>query len=461
MSQPPHIVLIHSDQHRFDCLAAHGHPLVNTPNLDRLAAEGADFQHAFTPSPICSPARACLLTGRWPTQHGCMSIPGTEIYRPIDDPNQPLLTRLLHDAGYRIAHIGKWHGETPHEPTAYGVDDFIPESQYDSWRRSQGIPDRQRTNAWFGEVDPHITPDQHRIAWGGQLACDHIERYHHSGQPFLVRWDPSEPHLPNMIPAAMADLYPPDTIDPWPSYADTLEGKPWIQAQQRRTWGVDHWTWEQHWAPMVSRYLADITLLDDHVGRVLDTLDRLGIADNTLVIYSTDHGDFCGGHGQVDKHFNMYDDVMRVPLIMRWPGRIEVGSQPHGFVSNELDVAATLCAAAGLDIPETFVGHNLVAQRGAQVPERDHIFAQYMGSQFGLYSQRMVRNADWKYIWNATDTDELYDLNTDPAELTNRIDDPTAAGVVKRLRECLAEWGQSIGDPLFNSFTLSQLRPRT
>lgn len=455
-SHRPNIVLIHSDQHRYDCVGAHGHPLLQTVNLDRLCHEGVDFSHAFTPAPICSPARASLLTGQWPTQHGCMSIPGSEIYRPIDDTAAPLLPCLLRDAGYRVAHLGKWHGETATDPSQWGIDDYVPEEAgYDQWRAEQGLPPRERQNGWFGEVDTHITAEQHRLAWGASHAERCIEEYHATGDPFFVRWDPSEPHLPNMIPPELESLYPAQAIDPWPSFNDTLEGKPWIQAQQRRTWEVDTWTWEQ-WAPMVSRYLSDITLLDRQIGRLLDTLDRLGIAENTLVIYTTDHGDLCGGHGMIDKHFVMYDDVVRVPLIMRWPEVLPRGEVCDDMVCHEIDLTATVCAAAGIDRPAGFVGHDLLPVIEKQTQRRDVVFSQYHGSQFGLYTQRMARGRRWKYVWNATAPDELYDTRDDPGELINRADDPTYVKEQAVLKRELREWMASIGDPMLNTFTSRQ-----
>ncbi len=453
----PNILLIHSDQHRYDCLAHHGHGQLRTPHLTRLAAEGVDFTHAFTPTPICSPARASLLTGRWPTQHGCLTIPSVDAYRPADA-DGPILWTLLHEAGYRQAHIGKFHGETPGPPTDYGVDRYAREEQdYAAWRRSQGMPPRPRHNGWFGEADPTTSPPQSRLAWGARLAVDAMTDFSAEGKPFFVRWDPSEPHLPNVIPDQIAGWYPPETIEPWPSFPDPLKDKPFIQRQQRRTWGVEGWTWEQ-WAPVVSRYLAEITLMDQSIATLLEALDRLGLAENTLVIYSTDHGDLCGGHGMMDKHFMMYDEVLRVPLVMRWPGVLPAGGVCDAFVSHELDLASTICRAAGVAAPDGFEGADLLPiARGDRPGPRQDIYSQYFGCQFGLYSTRMVRDRCWKYVWNAAAQDELYDLDADPAELTNRIDDPAAGGELARLRHRMIEWCESIDDPLLNPFTRPQL----
>ncbi len=449
------ILLIHSDQHRFDCVGVHGHPVIKTPVLDQLARDGADFTHAFTPSPICTPARASLLTGRWPTQHGVVSIPKTEIYRCVRE-DERLFWQELSDAGYQQALFGKWHNETPRDPSSYGVR-YLPESDYTAWRAGQGLAPQPNSNGWFGEVDPHILTEQHRLAWEAREVSACMESFAASKAPWMIRWDPSEPHLPNVIPAAIADMYPPETIPPWPSFADTLRDKPFIQSQQRRTWGVADWTWKE-WSLVVSRYLAEITLMDEQIGKVLATLDRLGLRDSTLVIYTTDHGDYCGGHGQMDKHFNMYDDVVRVPLIMRWPGMIPAGVRRDDFVSHEIDLARTVVTVATNTCPDSFQGVDLVpVAKGEQGTGRRDVFAQFQGAQFGLYSQRMLRDSRWKYVWNLTDVDELYDLEADPGELTNLASHPDYGNELSRLRRQLTAWLESISDPLLNEFTRVQL----
>jgi arylsulfatase A-like enzyme len=212
----------------------------------------------------------------------------------------------------------------------------------------------------------------------------------------------------------------------------------------------------------VSRYLGEITLLDHQIGRVLAELAMLGLAQDTLVVYTSDHGDMCGAHGMMDKHYVMYDDVVRVPLIMRWPGVIPAGQTSAAFVSSALDLAATFCAVAGIPAPATFMGQSLLplAINGRAENPRPDIFASYHGNQFGLYSQRMVRDGRWKFIWNPTAEDELYDLATDPAELHNRATDPAAAVELERLRERLLYWLLHTKDPLLNEWTQRQLAVR-
>lgn len=449
----PNILLIHADQHRQDCVGVNGHPLLQTPALDRLARQGVNFSHAFTPIPVCTPARASLLTGTWPARHGCIANAGTEVHPP-DRLELPTISGLLHDAGYTTGHVGKWHVLQNLGPTDFGVDDYIPEHGYRVWRSAQGLPPVPRTNGYFGEVDPAITPAQSALAWGADRTIDLLRRASAGDRPFLIRWDPSEPHLPNVVPEPYASLYPPASTPPWPSFPDPLHAKPFIQQQQRRTWGIDGWSWED-WAPIVGRYLGEIALLDAQVGRILDELDQLGMAHNTLVVYSSDHGDLCGGHGLIDKHYVMYDDLVRVPFLARWPGVMPTDTVCDAFICSALDLAYTVCAAAGVEPPATFAGVDLRDQLTR--PARADIFAVYYGNQMGLYSQRMVRNRRWKYVFNATAEDELYDLAHDPGEITNLAGCPEFAQVRQQMRLRLLAWMEQTQDQLLNEWIRRRL----
>lgn len=450
----PNILLILSDQHRYDCLGCHGHPLLRTPHLDALAATGTDFTDAYCPVPLCTPARASLMTGAWPTRHLCIANPDTEAPRPPLE-TLPMWSELLAQRGYGLDYIGKWHVDRQRDPTAFGFDRYVGEGAYGPYRDSIGRPITPPVSRWFGEADASIEPGQSRLAWGADRVITMLGERGGGDQPFLIRWDPSEPHLPNRVPEPYATMYPLGSIEPWPSFAETFEGKPFIQQQQLRTWGIDDWSWEQ-WAPIVQRYLGEITLMDHQIGRVLAELDRLGLADDTIVIYSSDHGDMCGGHRMIDKHFVMYDDVMRVPLIVRWPG--QTAGRSDAFVSNGLDLAATLVDAAGAQTPGTFQGVSLRPDAAGRIHTgRDDIYGMYHGNQFGLYSQRMLRDRRWKYIWNATAEDELYDLQSDPAELHNRATDPSCRQRLSDMRSRLVGWMERAEDRLLNPWTRSQL----
>jgi arylsulfatase A-like enzyme len=457
----PNILLIHSDQHRFDCVGINGHQQIKTPNLDRLANEGVNFTQAYTPTPICSPARASLVTGQWPTQHGCVNISHTESHH-CANLKSPALWQLINNAGYHVGMVGKFHQEVTGLPTDHGVDDWISEGQYNHWRETQNIPSQPRTQIFFGELDEHITSSQSRMAWEVDNVLALIDKYENdqANDAWFMRWDPSEPHLPNIIPAELANLYPTDSIKPWPGFPDDMANKPYSQKRCIDNWGIANWPWEK-WQPVVSRYLAEITLLDQQLGRILKTLENKSILDNTLIIYSTDHGDMCGGHGMIDKHFSMYDDIVRVPMMMRYPGQLKNETPTcDAFVIHEMDIAATLCTAAGVTCPDSYEGRDLVAVvNGDDHSPREDAFGMYQGAQQGLYSIRMVRDRDWKYVFHPTDRHELYHVSQDPGELVNLINEPSAKPELDRLRGRMIQWMESIGDPLLNPWMRSQLLP--
>ena len=448
----PNVLLIHSDQHRFDCVGANqpfvpAGPgrLVRTPNLDALASAGTNFTHAFTPIPLCTPARASLATGAWPSRHGSWVIPNTLGYRPAD-PVLPNLYRLTSDAGYRVAHVGKYHQELRGTPLDHGAAAFRPEEDYVEWRAERSLPPRPMTNGFWGEVDP-IGEDDGRITWGADHAIAEVRAAEEEGRPFLVRWDPSEPHLPNVVPEPWASMVDPNDVPPWPSFADDLEDKPIMQRLTRQRWGCDNWAWAD-WQPIVARYLGEVMLLDYHVGRVLRALDEGGLAEDTLVVYTTDHGDFCGGHGMADKHYAGYDDILRVPLIARWPGKLPAGATCDRFLAHEIDLAKTIANTALGTAPESFVGRDLLAEAAGEGEGREDIFVQYSGTQQGRCDQRYLRTRRWKYVYCPVSEDELYDLDADPGELTNRIDAPEHADTLRHLRERMTAWMEETGDKL-------------
>jgi len=449
MPTPPNILLIHTDQHRFDCVGANGHPLVQTPHLNQLAAEGIRFTHAFSPIPVCIPARNCLMYGQWSSEHLSIANWNTEAPRPARG-STPTVSECLCDADYYLAHAGKWHIHPDRGPLDFGYHDEFPDSDYTDWRESEGYSPRPATNGWQGEADKDIPHEASRLAWSARNVIALLESASTRNTPFFIHWETNEPHLPNIVPEPFASLYQPEHIPPWPSFPDPLTGKPYIQSQQQRTWEVDGWTWNE-WAPIVARYLGEISLLDSQIGLILNTLERLGLSQNTLVIYTPDHGDLCGGHGMVDKHYVLYDDIVRVPLIVRWPERILANRTSDDFVSNALDLATTLCDVAGTQVPESFRGRNLLPLfTDSGYKPRQDIFAAYHGNQFGLYSQRMVRSKRWKYIWNATAEDE-------PGEIQNRATDQSCREHLEFLRGRLIYWMEVTSDPLLNGWNRNQL----
>ena len=452
----PNILLIHSDQHRYDCLGVNGHPIVQTPHLDRLAREGVNFTSAYTPAPVCVPSRNSLQYGCWPTQHLAIANEGTEAPRPARE-GLTSFSQMLHEAGYYLACVGKWQVHPQRSPLEFGYDRYIPDAEYRTWRAAQHLPPVPHQNGFWGEVDPGIHPEQTALGWGASQVINLLVEQVNQEQPFFLRWDTNEPHLPSILPEPYYSQVAPETVPPWPSFPDPLVGKPYIQAQQRRSWHLEGWTWDQ-WAPLVARYLGVVSLLDAQVGRILETLQRLGLAENTMVVYSTDHGDLCGGHGLIDKHYVMYEDVTHVPLIIRWPGRAEAAIRCDAFVSHALDLALTFCEVAEAGVPSTFCGRSLLPLLAGQIDNgRQEIVSTYFGNQFGLYSQRMLRDRKHKYVWNLTAEDELYDLTQDPGELCNQAVNLKYRDVLSVLRHRLLMWMEETHDPLLNMWTRTQL----
>lgn len=455
------ILLIHSDQHRYDCIRAHGLRDLKTPHLDRLCAQGASFSRAYSTIPICTPARASLLTGSWPTTHGCFCIPTSELNRAAR-PELPTIFQLLHQQGYRTGWVGKYHRELEcDEPGApEGVDEFVPLWHYEKFRKQKSIPEDPVSHGLFGDENTSQSPDQTTLAW----QADHVIRLLGDGtsdRPQIIRWDPPEPHLPCRPASEFANLYNAADIPPWSSFPDDLKNKPGILRRQRTIWGLAGWTWDD-WAPLVRLYYGIITELDHHLGRVLDHLEATGQADNTLVIYSTDHGDFMGGHGLMDKHFCFYDDIARIPLIVRAPGRIQPGTTCDAFASGSIDIARTVLAAAGVMAPATFVGHDLVAMAADGARPRDVAYAQYFGTESGAYSCRMIRDDRYKFVYHPVgDIHEFYDLAADPGELTNLINDASVENDLARLKARLWDEMKACGDRLGCTWSEIELKNRS
>lgn len=456
----PNILLIMADQLRYDCIGYSRMAPVSTPNIDTLAVEGLWFSSAYSHIPVCGPARQSLVCGQRPETFGGLWNHSIALKVGALEPEAYSWARSLQEAGYRNSYVGKWDVHPICDPTQYGYDEYINSDRiYKDWI-AEHYPELVYRNGYYGEVDPlpleHTR--SHRTAdMAGELLC----KLAASPGPWHLRVNFQEPHLPCRPTAEYADRYPPDQIQPWGSFADTFEGKPYIQKQQLLNWNVQDYQWSD-WAPIVARYYAIISQLDDAVGRLLRQLDATGQRDHTLVIFTADHGDLCGGHRMMDKHYVMYEDVVKVPLAVRWPGVIQPGSHSNSFVYNLLDMPPTLLAAAGAAMPDPqrhrLHGTTLLPLLQGGKPEgwREEVVATYNGQQFGLYTQRMIRTREWKYVWNPTDVDELYDLQADPHELHNVVRHPEHFDSLRTLRRRMYETLHQEGDGLVRNYWMKE-----
>ena len=425
----PNILFINCDQQRWDCLGFNGVYPVKTPNIDRLASEGISFDHSFTPLPTCCPARQALLCGKRPERYGALW--NFDQGTPVGSVHADAFSwaRSLSECGYRTGYVGKWHVSPTLTPLDFGYEDYVSERELQAFQRKNN-PELSFKKGFFGEVSPYPYEDSptHRNA---AHIIELVEKY--GSEPWHIKMDFAEPHLPYRPSEPFASTY--EEIPKWRAFDDTLEGKPFIQRQMRYNWNTADMTWEEM-QETARLYYGYISQIDDAIGRVLDHLERKGILDNTVIIYTADHGDLCGERRMMDKHYVMYDEVVRVPLVIRYPTLIEKGIRSQAFVTNMLDLVPTVLTLAGAPVPEDLDGISLMPYLCGEQTEsiRKYAMVTYNGQQFGLYTQRMIRNEKYKYVWNPTDMDELYDMENDPAELVNLALCQEYGDVLKTLR---------------------------
>lgn len=443
-SRQPNVLLITADQLRHDCVGYSGVYPVSTPHLDALASQSVVFTQAYSPIPVCGPARQALLAGRRAETFGALWNAGGALPVASLSPDAFTWTKALADLGYASSFLGKWSVHPSLDATSFGYDAYIGEAEYRRYAEEL-FPDVRFTGGFFGETNP-IPVEHARTHWLAGKAVRELERLAAGGRPWHLALHFPEPHLPCRPSGRFASMYDPASVPEWAGFRETFADKPYIQRQQLYNWGVESWTWRQ-WAPVVARYYGVISQMDEAVGIVLSALESIGEADRTIVVFTADHGDLCGSHRMMDKHYILYDDVVRVPLLIRLPERRgREGVRCEKFVYPFLDLAPTLLEMLGVDPPERLHGRSLLPLLAGEEPDdwRTFVVSTYNGQQFGLYTQRMIRTDRWKYVWNTTDVDELYDLTLDPGELVNRIGDPANAELVAQLRREL--YGQLAAD---------------
>lgn len=438
-SKSPNIVFIMTDDHAAHALSSYGSKLIQTPNLDRLAREGMRFENAFVTNSICTPSRAVILTGKY------SHLNGVPVFNHINN-DQPMLQKYLQAAGYHTGMVGKWHlgGNDPKRP-----DDGKPVG-FDYWNILPG------QGAYF---DPLMIEMGERKKLKGyttdiitDLAMQFIEKrpadkpfflmYHHKAPH--RNWQPDEKHrkqFENVVvpePATLNDDYAGKSdaprqatmhIDQDLNETD-LKMKPpaGLSGQELKKWKYQRY---------MRDYLACVAAVDDNVGRFLDFLDRNKLTDNTIVIYTSDQGFFLGEHNFFDKRL-MYEECLRTPLLVRWPGRIKAGSVSKAMALN-LDFAPTMLDAAGVKIPADMQGRSLLPLFAGRTPKgwRTSMYYRYyhpghhnVAAHYGLRTER------YKLIFfNKLNQWEFYDLRRDPHEMKNLYNDPAQAKLIESLKK--------------------------
>ena len=467
MPSRPNILLLFTDQERADLIAPEGLP-VETPNIDRLREEGMWFDSAYTPASICTSARASLLTGLYPHAHGLLNNSHEADAIRTEFPERlATFGELLDGSGYDNTYIGKWHVSHERGPGDFGFryfggsdvhhDNFDVAFEY--YREVRGISVEESavedriyagsgdTKTLIAGTDP-VDVEASRPYFLAEVTINALERWADGEGPFFHRTDFLGPHHPYIVPEPYASMYEPDEIEPWGNYAETFDGKPRVHEQYLNYRGVESFDWET-WSRVVANYYGFMTLIDDQIGRILDALEELGLADETAVVHTSDHGDFVGSHRQFNKGPLMYDETYRIPLVVRWPGVVEPGTRSEAFVRLQ-DLMPTFLEWAQIEPPAGLHARSILPLLTDQTPDDwpESVYAQYHGDEFGLYSQRMVRTDRYKFVYNGPDRNELYDLEADPHELQNLIEHPAYVENRSEMADRLTAWMEQVDDSL-------------
>lgn len=434
----PNFLFIMADQQTASTVNS---PLCRTPHLDALGDGGVRFRRAHTVNAICSPARASLFTGLQVHAHGMYDCTHT-----VDDARAnyraelPTWSRALAEAGYHCAYFGKWHVERTNDLGQFGWRHYQVWPGGTWWAESDLPQDvtlnpglslernGYRTMPLWGVVDR--SPDETPTGRLFTTAAGYLKDQLRDQEPWCLFVSTPEPHDPYIVPRSHFGLYDAATISPPPSFTDDLTGKPNVLKRLQAVFTDLEW---EDFAQATACYYANCTLIDSYVGRLLETLERTGQADNTIVVYCSDHGDLLGAHRLLAKGVTPYEEVYNIPLIVCDRRRPTGGADCDRLVSLG-DLCPTVLDLAGLApfARSHFRSLTPLLDDPRDTAWADEAYAEFHGQRY-FYTQRILWHEHYKYIFNAFDYDELYDLAQDPAEMQNRIADPDLADVRQNL----------------------------
>lgn len=491
MTRTPNLVFIFSDQQRADTMACYGNDWLNVPNLNALAAQSFVFQNAYVTQPVCTPARASIMTGLYP--HAANML----VNQLVMSRDIPVIAEML-PAEYYCGYYGKWH---------LG-DDVIRQHGFDEWVSTEDghLPEYTRreyrnefSSYWHHLVDNGFEPDLERMqgkfifspaarsrlpeefqmaSFLGDRAADFIER--NSDQPFALYVSTFEPHPPYNGP--LNDMYDPATLPVGPAFLQRPDGASMYNRVRGAYYtqymyeggdpaqdpymshnpasGQDLTT-ELGWRTLRAHYLANITLVDRMVAKITDALDKAGVADNTIVVFTSEHGEMAGDHGMLEKR-SFYEEASRVPLTMRVPWLSREQTLLEGSASH-IDLVPTLLDLMGQTPPSHLQGKSLApALTGERDLSDNEVIIQWNGNserlpdrflgsaainRMNALPRRCIITPDrWKLALCAGDAGELFDLNADPYEMNNLFDDPAQRDRVIDMAARIRIWQQQTGD---------------
>jgi arylsulfatase len=457
----PHIILIITDQQRYDTIAALGFPHMDTPNLDRLVQEGVSFGNCFITAPSCAPSRASLFTGYYPHTTGILKNADRWTRSWVED---------LNAGGYYCVNIGKMHTYPYHTPLGFheryvveNKDRFLEERFYfDEWDRAlrfRGMEKQQRAfyrsrsdyRERLGAFEWDLPEDAHPDNFVGDMATWWLDtKPVPDDKPLFLEIGFPGPHPPYDPVPRYAKPYLEKKLPIAPLLPEDLAGQPSIYHQMRQhNSEVDHDSVVHQLDPSAEArhlqrayYLANVTMIDEKVGEILNSLDARGYLENSVVIFTSDHGDALGDHGHSQK-WTMYDIITRVPCVVWSPGRFAGGTQRDELVS-WMDLGPTILELAGVDVPENFEAESLLPALTTDDWEgREYVFAEHVrdGTLQGTAYMSMVRNQEWKLVHFVDSSEgQLFNLVADPGEIHNLWDDPAQAAKKNELLRVLLEW---------------------
>lgn len=436
--KPPNVLFVLADQWRFSAFSHESDPLVRTPNIDRLAEQGARFTRAYAANPVCTPNRACILTGRYAHQHGMIQ---NNLMLP---PGERCLAESFQAAGYATHYIGKWHLDGPAKPG------FVPANwrrrgfkTFEGFNRGHYYP---RGAKYFTNEGKLIHSGRFESAYQTDLAIDFMKRQRK--QPFFcfLSWGP--PHSPYRPPEKFRRFDP-----------EKLKWRPNVPEKLRTSRVLKR---------ELAGYYGLCEALDLEMGRLLKAVDDMKLAGNTLVVFTSDHGDMHGSHGQFRKG-KPEEESAHVPLIMRLPGRIAARRKPE-VLANSIDLMPTLLSIAGVKNPGTCTGRDLsAAALGGRVPEVESLYNQGSMRSAGAARKRPKQRRkkkkaggrfrarrEWRSVVTPThklilagdgQVAQLYDLAKDPFELRNLAEERGQVKLRDHLVGLAKRWARETGDP--------------
>jgi uncharacterized sulfatase len=443
----PNFVFIMTDTQATNVVGTYGHPELDTPNIDKLAQTGINFSRAYTTCPLCTPARAGIFTGIYPHTAGAWTN-----NLPLGD-NIKTMGQRFRDGGYRTAYVGKWHldghdyfgtGQCPEGwNDAYWYDgrrylDELSEEEITLWRR--GLSTLQDLESH--DIQPAFT-------WAHRASDRAIGFLQHQlpKRPFLLVVSYDEPHHPFTCPPEYVAKFADYAYPLGPAAYDTLKSKP----AHQREWAAACDVQMEDGCIRAPMYLGCNSFVDAEIGRVINAAHEYA-PDNTYIIFTSDHGDMLGAHGLTSKGPAMYEEITHMPLIIEQPEGVSAGTVNSTLVSH-IDLLPTMLELAGLDVPPILEGQSVIPLlHGEEMVDRDIVieFTRYEiehDSWGGFQPVRCIASGRHKLVMNLLHTDELYDLERDPAEIDNLIDHPDYAGVRNALHDRLLDWMYEKRDP--------------